>query len=455
MTQPELLPWHVVTRHAVPDDYAAPNAGEEPQLDVPLRLAGHPERIQMDADKVLSDYGLYPSPAALDLLDAAVTAYAADLRVPRRQTYDGWTRIITLHLSVRELEKWERAAPIFQRMLRFLTGDSWTVTVRQAPEFAEVQQSETNRFATPATATACLFSGGMDSFVGAVNELTGGKIIALVGHHARGGAATSNSQKQTLEVLRKHWSEENAPFFQFWVNAPKGEKSASEITTRGRSILFLALGIASAQALAKAQGSAYGTLVVPENGFISLNVPLTASRRGSFSTRTTHPYLMELARQLNSALEIPVEIELPFRFFTKGEVLQHCANPAVLQSALAVTMSCSHPGVGRWSKQGVQHCGRCIPCLVRRAAIATIGADPTLYRTVNLTAPIKPEAGSDLRALRLALDRTARHPPRYTDILASGPLPVTDGDKKKFFEMFCRSIEELRRLVPIPATNAP
>ena len=39
-------------------------------------------------------------------------------------------------------------------------------------------------------------------------------------------------------------------------------------------------------------------IIVPENGYISLNIPLTYSRIGSSSTRTTHPYYFELLNQL-------------------------------------------------------------------------------------------------------------------------------------------------------------
>ena len=39
---------------------------------------------------------------------------------------------------------------------------------------------------------------------------------------------------------------------------------------------------------------------IPENGFIGLNIPLTNSRKGSCSTRTTHPYFI---KSINEILE--------------------------------------------------------------------------------------------------------------------------------------------------------
>jgi hypothetical protein len=57
---------------------------------------------------------------------------------------------------------------------------------------------------------------------------------------------------------------------------------------RSRSLLYLALGLAAAAGFGGAT-----PLIIPENGWISLNPPLTTNRLGSCSTRTTHPYFLE------------------------------------------------------------------------------------------------------------------------------------------------------------------
>lgn len=452
--------WHIVALCGPHDHFDVPTPHGEHRLVVPLRVPGQEAEVRMSVDTVLADHGLAPSPAALDLLDAAVAAYAADVRVPRRNTYDGWTRDMELHLSVRCPEKWGAAAPIFQRMLRFLTGDYWGVSFRAAPDSdgeitgdteATAQRAPSPpRFATPTALAACLFSGGLDSFIGATDELTRQGELVLVGHHAAGGGPTSRSQKLVLQVLREKFDEQVAPFLQFWVSPPKSGNAASEITTRGRSILFLGLGVLVAESLGLAHPEhGRGRLLVPENGFISLNVPLTNSRLGSFSTRTTHPHLIALLRDLIAALELPVQIEMPFRFATKGEMLRDCADPDLLRRALPTTMSCAHPGVGRWKGAGPAHCGRCLPCLVRRAAVDfwLAGGDPTTYVAEDLTKPFSVKTGSDLRALKIALERYRQRPPRSTDILISGPLSASDDELRAYFEMFTRSVDELRCFV--------
>ena len=111
-------------------------------------------------------------------------------------------------------------------------------------------------------------------------------------------------------------------------------------------------------------------LHIPENGFISLNIPFTNTRLGSNSTRTTHPYYMSLLQQLLSSLNLKVKLNNPFQFKTKGEMIENCIDPVFLKENIIETMSCSKPDIGRFKGESEsKHCGNCLPCLIRRAAI--------------------------------------------------------------------------------------
>nr|VFK21105.1 MAG: Queuosine biosynthesis protein QueC [Candidatus Kentron sp. LPFa] len=122
------------------------------------------------------------------------------------------------------------------------------------------------------------------------------------------------------------------------------------------------------------------TLLVPENGFISLNVPLTPLRVGSLSTRTTHPWFIQKIQGVFDACRFPVRIENPYQFKTKGEMFAECQNPELLRKLAAHSMSCSR------STRLHQHCGRCVPCLIRRAAFVRAGIhDETPYLFSNLS----------------------------------------------------------------------
>src|SRR5207248_2601889 len=93
----------------------------------------------------------------------------------------------------------------------------------------------------------------------------------------------------------------------------------AEDSTRGRSFLFFALGAFA--------GSGFGkkfTVRCPENGFIALNVPLDQLRVGALSTRTTHPFYIELWNELLTILDIPGKVDNPYWSRTKGEMVTAC-----------------------------------------------------------------------------------------------------------------------------------
>ncbi len=439
------MTWHVVAMAGRYDRYSPTVAPGDCMLPVPFDVPGNARRVQTSVPQVLARHRLALSPAADDLLRAATAAYAADVRVPRAGTFDGWTRDLTLHLPVGDLAAWETGAPLLGRLLAFLTGDRWRVLPRPLPAYYRPARARLptrrRRFFTPLeTSTVALFSGGLDSFIGAIDAIEQGGQVALVGHHAGGQGPTSVAQTKALAALRQTYPASLSPFLQCWISPPRGVNGASEITTRGRSILFLGLGIAVASNLAG------GRLIVPENGLISLNVPLTPPRLGSLSTRTTHPHLIALVQQLVHTLGIDVTLDLPYRFRTKGEMLAACANQEALDKGLAATMSCAHPGAGRFggARNPNQHCGYCLPCLIRRAAIAHRAPDPTSYAYEDLSVPLSPERGADLRSARLALDRYTRRPPALADVLSAGPLPATGDDLGAYVAVFRRGLDEVR-----------
>ena len=63
-------------------------------------------------------------------------------------------------------------------------------------------------------------------------------------------------------------------------------------------------------------------LVIPENGFMSLNPPLLPERRGALSTRTTHPSFLAQLREVLDVVGIDVELDVPFAALTKGETFR-------------------------------------------------------------------------------------------------------------------------------------
>ncbi|TWW01102.1 hypothetical protein FEF09_09020 [Chitinophaga pinensis] len=144
---------------------------------------------------------------------------------------------------------------------------------------------------------------------------------------------------------------------------------------------------------------------------------------GSHSTRTTHPHYMEMMRQLSRNIGLGVQIENPYQFKTKGEMLRECGNIPLVQSTN--TMSCSHPS-GRFAGQGNGHCGYCVPCIIRQSAyLAANVQDRSIYRVpvIGQTVAIDRAEGADILAFKYMIEKTSQNPSYLTTVIRStGPL---------------------------------
>lgn len=355
----------------------------------------------------LRTLNLRPTAIALDLLIVAVLMYIADIRVSRPQTsQDGWTREIRLVLPAQHSDTWNTCGALLAQTLRFLTGDLWELTFRQWPEsVASPVLNQPSLGAASSYDGISLFSGGLDSLIGAIDTIEKGQKPLFASH--AGDASVSSPQHELFASLATAYVGKAS--IQRVRMAMHIDKSLvpgieGEDTTRGRSFLFFALGATAGSSL-----TTPFSVRVPENGFISLNVPLDGTRLGSNSTRTTHPYYIHRWNELLKALGIPGTISNPYWNKTKGEMIRDCANLAVLKKLAPMSVSCAHPSYKRYAKDGIDHCGSCMPCIIRRAAFtASPVADPTQYRLADLAG--KPldstsSAGIQIRAIQHALLR--------------------------------------------------
>lgn len=385
---------------------------------------------------------LEPSELAMDLLIIACSMYAADTRISREKfADDSWTREIDLFIPVSDTKIWETQKERLTKIFRFLTGDIWQIIFRPRTQMPSITpKSKWQRFGMPYTTdTVCLFSGGMDSFIGAVNLISSGVHPLLLGHAK--SADVSPNQRFCEIALREAFPQVPLRRIYAVLRIPN-EKNlfhSKEKTERGRSFLFLTLGGICASALCT-----QSKLIVPENGFISLNLPLTPLRVGSHSTRTTHPYYIELMQELFTDLQLGVTINNPYQFKTKGEMLAECANSNLIQSTK--TMSCSHPA-GRHG-EGTKHCGYCVPCLIRKAAFLKAGiADVQDYKVdVNdnaaLNSPLKKD---NLVAFKYLIEKLKKKTNYLQTIIRStGPL---GNDVEAYINTYNRGLVEVASLL--------
>jgi len=175
-------------------------------------------------------------------------------------------------------------------------------------------------------------------------------------------------------------------------------------------------------------------LFVPENGLISINPPLTRRRVGSLSTRTTHPYFVGSLQSVFDHVGLGVTMVNPYAHKTKGEMLVQCADQAITDIA-AVSYSC---GKG---KRMNKHCGRCIPCLIRRASFLRAGIkDSTIYAAADLA---RHATNDDVYAARLAAAALANRDVAQWAAEA-GPLPTDPACRAGHVNVVKRGLEELR-----------
>jgi hypothetical protein len=395
----------------------------------------------------LKQHGIYPSEDGFDILTLATLVYLADTRISRiGHAEDSWTRELVIELPVFNLKKWASSSETFAKMLNFLTGDRWEISFTQRDKVL----SENNLIAAEYDAVS-LFSGGMDSLIGTINHLESGHSVALISH--AGDSYTKNAQQKLLTEFKDKYPDFMPSYFDLWMVFEKNLMPDGEIenSTRSRSFLFIAFGIFALSGMNR-----INVLQVPENGLIALNVPLDDLRIGSHSTRTTHPFYMNLWNQALAELGLPYSIENPYWNKTKGEMAVECLNKDFLLQVIKESTSCSSPQKARWSGQPSQHCGYCVPCLIRRAAMHkaySLENDTTIYTEKSISEIIGAHAkgkGEQLRSFQMAIKRIKDNPKlKSLLIYKNGRL---DGDDKyinQLAEVYYRGLLEVDSFINV------
>lgn len=385
---------------ATPDKKAAKKAHKGNTLGVLLYGRGGPTLpgLGEHLPEQFND-GLYgpPSDKAWDFLSIALAVFAADRFVSRWDSEDGWTRVLDLDVAVIEPNVWNAQADQLAAALRFLTGDIWRLSFSEGGVKPPKFQGELHD-----RNAVCLFSGGLDSLLGALKLLDEGHRPLLV---SQGSPKEITPQKDLASMI-------GMEDFRFEARVIERWEEPYEQSSRGRSIIFFAYGVAAASALG------LDKVIVPENGFIAINPPLTGRRRGSLSTRTVHPHFLGEMNAILKAVGLNIALTNIFEGQSKGRMLATCKHPNI--RALAQhSYSC---GKG---KRLNRQCGQCVPCLIRRASFAAAQMqDKTVpgYKYVDLGLRAD---NDDVLAARLAVTRAKKLTSDEFErwVGAAGPLP--------------------------------
>lgn len=321
------------------------------------------------------DYCRHASPAAFDLLFLASCVYSIDRLVERRPySVDGWSRELGISLPVLNTAAWQGREDSVAQLLSFLTGDYWQVQFTASP--LVLPTPAPGDLPPAGIDQISLFSGGLDSLIGAIDFLTTkpAQQLLLVSHYDPNMHGPKSDQAKLAQKLANQFPQQFTWSNSIGVYLENASLDTQENTLRSRSLLFISLAILMADAIG---GDV--PIWVPENGSVSLNYPLSASRRSSCSTRTTHPRVIEDIRHLAAQLGLSTAISNPYEFQTKGDMVSKCADIPFLLRIVDDSNSCGKRGHPRgWVRLGSSHCGVCMPCVYRRAAL--LGhPDPTTY----------------------------------------------------------------------------
>lgn len=371
---------------------------------------------------------------AFDFLSIALAVIAADTFISREAfAANGWAREFILEIPLARPYLWEDVTGDLERALNFLSGDRWTLSFRdggiEPPSKKEISRLR-KHIAIGSADCTCLFSGGLDSLIGARGLAGAGRTPLLVSHSYRGDQSYQDYLAPRLGKTLPRFAANANPVF--------SGQNTNDTTMRTRSIGFLAYGVVAANAvLAKKPSVGVIDLFVPENGFIALNAPLTRRRVGSHSTRTTHPNFLSQIQMILDKVGLPVRLQNRYRHMTKGEMLCEMLPNDEFVRASVSTVSC-----GKWKRKSKQ-CGHCVPCLIRRAAFAKAGVtDTTPYQFPDLGKLWdRPDIRDDVMAMLVATAHDGRSLKQRA--IASGPLPFDPIERENWFGVHKRGLEEV------------
>lgn len=367
--------------------------------------------------------GFAPSPQAWDFVQLCLAICAADLACLRASSADGWTRTIELSVGLHKPVLWEPWKGHIERMLRTLTGDYWVLHFLEGgapPPSGKPKPHERD--------CVSLLSGGLDSLIGGLDLVADGRRPMFVSQLAHEDSERQRKYATLLGGGSHHQQWSHGICF----------KGRHEPSTRARSLAFYGFAVlAASQVLAKPV-----QVFIPENGFICINPPLVPGRVSSLSTRTTHPLFIRMLQELLDGLGVPVVLELPYRFKTKGEMLSECSNQSLLRTLAAGSTSC-----GRFRTYNRVHCGRCVPCMIRKSAFLAWqpASDTTRYVHCSLADSGKASGPDDPMAAALAvLTAEQQGLDRFLGAALAFALP---SERAEYRRVLGKGLEELGALL--------
>lgn len=356
-----------------------------PDHDVsfPVRINGADPTFQLQTQKVHRTASEPIDPLMQDFLDIATTVFAADSQVTRGGSAgsgmgEAWRRRFVFTIPVIRYDVWSRSdvQEALVSLIGFMSGDapSFEFLPREPEQVREPFLDLDPDGATLRADDVILFSGGLDSFAGALETLStsAGKVL-LVSHQS--AQKVLPRQNTLAKFLAKNFK---GRCLHIGVKARLKNLKGRETTQRTRTLLFAALAHCVAQAFGARRISFF------ENGIVSHNLPISPQVIGTMATRTTHPLVLQ---RLNDLLVLIAPDAPPiingYEWMTKREVLDRIVRFGG-KAKISEAVSCA---IVREQTILHTHCGTCSQCLDRRFAILAAGLadeDPIIHYKVDV-----------------------------------------------------------------------
>ncbi len=360
-----------------------PPRGEKSQFSLFLNSIPPSHNVFLKASNISTRLAQELTDIALDLLEIAAYVYCADQSRPRGgNTFpmDGlnWYRQFELSIPVRRPGIWGDGKISYKmaELLRFMANDDYQFTFRKLeadfPRETYFEFDDGAPWFKPDS--ILLFSGGLDSLTGAVEELQGpNRKVLLVSHRPVG--KIDKPQRDLVADLKSRFGADDRIFhIPVWINKESGlTKDANQ---RSRSFLYASIAAAIASMVGSKEIKFY------ENGIVSSNLPISDQVIEARASRSTHPKTLRLMSELFSTIfGSDFKVTNPFFHKTKSDVLQSLKEyncQEIIKNSRSCTRTIS-------STRLHTHCGACSQCIERRLAVLYNGledSDPEeMYQT--------------------------------------------------------------------------
>ncbi|WP_437919667.1 Qat anti-phage system QueC-like protein QatC [Sphingobacterium sp. LRF_L2] len=395
--------------------------------------------VSVDYKKLLP-FAISVNSEIRDFFFITCSVYGIDRFVNRKNnSVDGWSRELNISFPVSETKIWNSVKNDLEELFSFLTGDYWSIDFYKS-DFKNPQLDLTVDVKEKYKQLN-LFSGGLDSLIGAVDFLSTHpkEKILLVSHYdpqMKGPLSDQNILLNKLET-KYRGQFEHVPSIKVTLSQTTARR---ETTFRSRSILFIGI------ALLVSKGKKVNEIIVPENGSVSLNYPLSSSRRTSCSTRTTHSFVLDKTNLVLSKLDIVSIIYNPYEFKTKGEMVDNCKDLDFLKKIIEFSNSCGKRGHrAHWQDLTASHCGVCMPCAYRQASLININDTTTYGNTINSLFPFNTKKSQDIGTCLGFLKKDITKDDIKTELIVNGIKNINK--LNKYIDVVWRTRIELSKWI--------